>query len=70
MVLGRVVVERGNLRQVAGEGEDHAADGPEDRREHEQDDEARASGYANDISSHVTAGAHLHASDEEPRLRR
>ncbi len=68
-----VVVERGDLREIAGEGEDHARDAPEHRRDQEEDDEARAPGYANDISSHVTAGAHLHAGrrarlDEEEAL--
>ena len=49
----RVVVERGNLRQVAGEREEHAADRPEDRREHEEDDEARVFGESNDVSGHL-----------------
>ncbi len=35
----RVVVERRDLRQVAGVGEDHAGGRAEDRRDHEQDDD-------------------------------
>ena len=40
----RVVVERGDLRQVAGVGEEHAARDAEDRGEHEEDDDPGAAG--------------------------
>ena len=48
----RVVVERGDLRQVAGVGEDDAGRDAEDRGDHEEDDEAGAAGDADDVRGH------------------
>ena len=49
----RVVVERGDFRQVAGVGEQHAADNAERRRRDEQGDDAGVAGEADDVVSHI-----------------
>ena len=48
----RVVVERGDLRQVAGVGEQHAAQDAEHRRDDEQRDDAGVAGDADDDVGH------------------
>ena len=49
---GAVVVERGNLREVAGVREEHAAQRAGHGRHQEQRDDARIAGYANDNALH------------------
>ena len=48
----RVVVERGDLRQVAGVGEDHAGRDAEDRGDDEQRDDDGAAGEADCVDGH------------------
>ena len=48
----RVVVERRDLRQVAGVGEEHAAEDAEHRRDDEQRDDAGVAGDADDDVGH------------------
>ena len=50
----RVVVERGDLRQVAGVGEDHAGGDAEDRGDDEERDDAGAAGDSHDVPGHNT----------------
>ena len=49
----RVVVERGNLRQIAGVGEEDAAQNAERRRDDEQRDDAGVAGYPDDDVRHL-----------------
>ena len=60
----RVVVERGDRREVAGEREQHAADGAEKRRQHEENDDARVLRETDDVSSHPESDA---SSSARPR---
>jgi len=49
---GRIVVERGDLGQVSGIGEHHAADDTERRHDDEQCDDAGVTGDFDDYVSH------------------
>ena len=49
IVLGVVVVERGDFWEIAGVGEEHAAQDAEHRGDDEQRDDAGAAGEANDV---------------------
>jgi hypothetical protein len=49
---GAVVVERGNLGQIAGVGEEHAAQHAEHRRDDEQRDDRGVAGYTDDDATH------------------
>ena len=48
----RVVVERGNLRQVVGGSEEQAAERAEPGREHEEQGDGGAAGEADDVVGH------------------
>ncbi len=48
----RVIIERGDLRQVAGKDEQDAARAAEQRGQHEEDDDRRLTGDADDDPCH------------------
>jgi hypothetical protein len=50
---GGVIVERRDLRQIAGIGEEHAAERAEHRHDNEQQGDASPVGHAHDVASHA-----------------